>query len=90
MTHLRTYRYAAVILAVALTIALAIGTPKPVSARTFDFDPNGTMVLQPLPPLWACAMRRAMINRRIPCRGVYGPQGHTIRRNAIASPPSRM
>jgi hypothetical protein len=48
------------------------------------------MVLQPLPPLWACAMRRAMINRRIPCRGVYGPQGHAIRRNAIPSPRSRM
>jgi hypothetical protein len=35
------------------------------------------MVQQPLPPGFACAMRRAMLNRRIPCRGIYG-QGDVL------------
>jgi hypothetical protein len=50
-----------------LALAIALGAT-PASARTFNFNSAGSMVQQPLSPQWACAMRRAMINRRIPCR----------------------
>lgn len=60
-------------LAVALTMLAISGTAVPASARTFDFNATGSMVQQPLPPGFACAMRRAMLDRRIPCRGIDGP-----------------
>jgi hypothetical protein len=31
------------------------------------------MIQQPLPPEFACAMRRAITDRRILCKGIYEP-----------------
>ena len=61
MTHVRIHRCAVGILAIALVIALALSTATaPASARTFSFNSAGSMVQQPLPPQWACAMHRAL------------------------------
>ena len=61
MTHARTNQMAAAIVALALTIAVAFSTTTaPATARTFEFNSTGSMVQQPLPPQWACAMQRAL------------------------------
>ena len=58
MIHARTNHIAAGILALALTIAVALSTTTvPASARTFNFNSAGSMVQQPLPPQFACAMQ---------------------------------
>jgi hypothetical protein len=57
-----------------LTLTIALSTiAAPASARTFDFNATGSMIQQPLPPEFACAMRRAITDRRIPCKGIYEP-----------------
>ena len=50
-----------------LAISLVPLAAAPASARTFDFNATGTMVQQPLPPQFACAMSRAIANRHIAC-----------------------
>jgi hypothetical protein len=75
-----TQRQAGRCLAVALTLlaltVLALGNRAvPASARTFDFNAAGTMVQQPLPHGFACALLRAMLDRRIPCQGLGDPGG---------------
>lgn len=69
--HVRTValRRAMAILAGALVCAMAF-TPlsvAPTSARTFDISPNGSLVLNPLPPQFACAMKRVLANRQVAC-----------------------
>jgi hypothetical protein len=71
MTHTRIHRLVVGILAAALTTAVMLAlsaTTVPSSARTFDFTPAGSMVQQPLPPQWACAISRALSDRTFPCR----------------------
>lgn len=69
MTHAHTNHTAAAILALALTLALALSsTTVPATARTFNFNSAGSMVQQPLPPQFACAMSRALNSRRSACR----------------------
>ena len=64
MTHVSIHRCAVGILAIALVVALALSTATvPASARTFSFNSAGSMVQQPPPPDWACAMHRT------PCSG---------------------
>jgi hypothetical protein len=70
MTHTRIHQLAAGILAVALTVAIAIAlgtTSDPASARTFSFNSAGSLVQQPLPPEWACDMSRALTGRPLHC-----------------------
>ena len=68
MTHTRIHQLAAGILAVALTVALALGTTTvPASARTFNFNSAGSLVQQPLPPQWACELSRALGGRPLHC-----------------------
>jgi hypothetical protein len=76
MTH-RIHPCASGFLALALTMLALSTSAVPALARTFDFNSTGSMVQQPLPPGFACAMRRAMVNRRIPCQGIYG-QGDVL------------
>ena len=58
---------------VALTV-LAVGSRTvPASARTFDVSANGSMVLQPIAPTFACAMERAMLHRDIACQQIGLP-----------------
>jgi hypothetical protein len=62
-------RRRALSLAGALVLAttlgpLAIGS---ASARTFDYSSTGSLVQQPLPSHWACAMRRALAGRQVSC-----------------------
>ena len=71
MTSLRFHRFALALLGVAFATMLALSTSSPAPARTFDFNSTGSLVLDPPSPLFACAMRRAMTNRAVPCRGVY-------------------
>ena len=48
--------------------ALALSAvPSPVSARTFDVNAKGSMILQPIEPGFACAMERAAVNRAVAC-----------------------
>ena len=69
MTHAQTNHIAAGILALLLTIAVAFSTTTaPASARTFNFNSAGSMVQQPLPPQWACLMRRALTGRSSACQ----------------------
>jgi hypothetical protein len=70
----RNHARASASLAIALT-AFALNLAGPASARTFDFNSRGSIVQQPLPTGYACAMRRALLNRVIPCRAVHEP-GH--------------
>jgi hypothetical protein len=84
MTH-RIHPRASGSLAVALTLLALSSTAVPASARTFDFNSTGSMVEQPLPPGFACAMRRAMLNRRISCRGIYGRGDVLSTGTAVAS-----
>ena len=69
MTHAQTNHVTAGILALVLTFALAFSTSTvPASARTFNFNSAGSMVQQPLPSQFACAMRRAQADRSFACR----------------------
>ena len=71
MTHTPIHHLAVGILAieVAGVIWLALSTTTvPASARTFNFNSAGSMVRQPLPPQFACAMSRALNGRRSACR----------------------
>jgi hypothetical protein len=72
MTH-RIHPRGGAILAVALTGLALSSTAVPASARTFDFNATGSMVQQSLPPGFACEMRRAMLDHRTACRGIYAP-----------------
>jgi hypothetical protein len=72
MTH-RIQQRAGGILALTVTALSLSSTAVPASARTFELNPIRSMVQQPLPPGSACAMRRAMLDRRIPCQGSYAP-----------------
>jgi len=63
----RIHHYAIGILAIAVALALSISTA-PASARTFTFNSVGSMVQQPLPPQFACALRRALSGRSSTCR----------------------
>jgi hypothetical protein len=61
MTNARIHHRTVGILAIALIIALALSTTAvPASGRGLNFRSAGWMVQQPLPPEWACAMRRAL------------------------------
>jgi hypothetical protein len=72
MTH-RIESRATGFLAVMLT-GLALGsTAVPASARTFDFNTTGSMIQQPVPADFACAMRRATVDRTVSCRGIGAP-----------------
>lgn len=70
----RIHHRAAGVLTVALTVLALSTTAVPASARTFDFDSTGSMVQQPLPPGFACALQRAMPDPGVPCRDIY-PSG---------------
>jgi hypothetical protein len=59
MTHAR--RGAIIALALAFSTAAV-----PASARTFDFNSHGSIVLQPLPSQFACTMQRALLNPEHP------------------------
>ena len=52
-----------------LVLATTLGplAAGPASARTFDVGPTGALVLNPLPPHFACAMRRALADRNVRC-----------------------
>jgi hypothetical protein len=67
----RMHARAGASLAIGLT-AFALNLAGPASARTFDFNSTGSIVQRPLPPGYACAMRRALLDRQIPCRTVHG------------------
>jgi hypothetical protein len=73
----RIHQHASAILAVALTTLaltiLALTSAVPASARTFDLTSTGSIVQQPLRPGFACVMRRAMLDRSIPCPGIDRP-----------------
>lgn len=72
MTHAHIHRRTFGMLAIAVAIAMALvlsATTGRASARTFDYPSGGSIVQQPLPPHWACDMRRALSNREIRCRG---------------------
>lgn len=63
-----------ILVAPAVAIALLLSAPAPPSsAKTFDFNSNGSMILQPLPPEFACALERAARNQQIPCHRTHGP-----------------
>jgi hypothetical protein len=74
MTHLiqdRAGKSLAVALTVLVLTALALGSGvASASARTFNFNAMGSMVQQSPRVGFACAMRRAMLDRKIPCRGI--------------------
>jgi hypothetical protein len=75
MTHARVHLYTTGILAIVLCIAFALATTTaPASARIFSFNSAGSIVQQPLPPQWACAMRRALSSGslRLQCRQPAG------------------
>jgi hypothetical protein len=61
-------RMAALGAALALAAAVPPIAAAPSSARTFDVNARGTMVLNPLPADWNCLMERAIANHRIACR----------------------
>ena len=60
MTHARTHHRATGILGIAVALALSSISTAPAPARTFNFNSAGSMVQQPMPPQWACAMQRAL------------------------------
>jgi hypothetical protein len=87
MTH-RIHPRGGAILAVAFTGLALSTTAVPASARTFDFNATGSMVQQSLPPGFACAMRRAMLDHGIACRGIYAPSDGVTVAVALASRPA--
>jgi len=88
MTH-RIQRRAGGVLALTVTMLALTSTAVPASARTYDINSIGSMVQQPLPPGFACAMRRAVVNRRISCRGIYAAGGGVTAGVPLASPHRR-
>jgi hypothetical protein len=84
MAH-RIHPRGGAILAVALTGLALSSIAVPASARTFDFNATGSMVQQAPPPGFACATRRAMLDHRIPCRGIYAPGDGVTATVALAS-----
>jgi hypothetical protein len=50
------------------TLALS-AVPAPVSARTFDVNESGSMILQPLGPGVACAMESLTFSGTAACAG---------------------
>ena len=70
LTHrgFRGRRTAAFGAALALAATFTPIATAPASARTFDVNARGTMVLNPLPADWNCLMERAIANHRIACR----------------------
>jgi hypothetical protein len=52
---------------VALALGISISTA-PASARILNVNSAGSMVQQPLPPQFACALRRALSGRSFACR----------------------
>jgi len=71
MTHARIHHLAVGIMAIALIIAVMLAlsaTTVPARARTFSFNSAGSLVQQPLPSDWACAISRALSDRTFPCR----------------------
>jgi hypothetical protein len=67
MTHARIHHHAIGILGIVVAVALSISAA-PTSARTFNFNSAGSMVQQPLPPQFACALQRALTGRSFACR----------------------
>ena len=69
MTHASIHKLTLGILGIVVALALSITiSTAPASARTFNFNSAGSMVQQPLPPQFACAMRRAITGRSFTCR----------------------
>jgi hypothetical protein len=69
MPRAHIHHRAVAILATAVALALSISiSTAPASARTFNFNSAGSMVQQPLPPRFACALRRALSGRSSACR----------------------
>jgi hypothetical protein len=66
MNHARRSSTLVTMLMLSGTLALS-AVPAPVSARTFDVNANGSMILQPIEPGFACAMERALLNRVVAC-----------------------
>jgi hypothetical protein len=88
MTHAHTHHHTPSILAIALTTALALSTTTtPASARTFDFNTTGSMVQQPLPPQWACAVEQALTDHTptFQCQQPLAPNATTIHKKTLAS-----
>ena len=88
MTHAHTRYHTPSILAIALTTALALSsTTAPASARTFDFNTTGSMIQQPLPPQWACAVEQALTDQSptIQCQKAPAPKTTTAHENALGS-----
>lgn len=84
----RRDRLAAALGSVMVSATLALGaTAVPASARTFDFNATGSLIQQPLPPLWACAFRRALAGRNVPCvtRPIMGGDAGSVRTPPISS-----
>ena len=88
MTHAHTHHHTPGILAIALTTALALSsTTAPATARTFDFNTAGSMVQQPLPPQWACAVEHALTDQSptFQCQQAPAPNATTIHKKTLAS-----
>ncbi len=88
MTHAHTHHHTPTILAIALTTLLALSTTTaPASARTFDFNTTGSMVQQPLPPQWACALEHALTDQSptLQCQQAPVPSATTAHTNVPAS-----
>lgn len=66
MTHAR--RGAALMTAFVVSGTLALSAvPAPVSARTFDVNESGSMILQPLGPGFVCAMQSLTLHSKVAC-----------------------
>jgi hypothetical protein len=87
MTHARIYHRGTAILGIAVALALSSISTAPASARTFNFNSAGSMVQQPLPPQWACAMQRALApgTWRFPCRESSVMNASATRGDVVAS-----
>ena len=69
MTHARIHKLTVGILGIVVALALSITiSAAPASARTFNFNSAGSMVQQPPPPQFACALQRAITGRSFACR----------------------
>ena len=70
MTSARIHRRALGTFGIAVALALSSISTAPAPARTFNFNSAGSMVQEPLPPQWACAMQRALSSGslRFQCR----------------------
>ena len=69
MTHAHLHHHTIGILGLVVAAAFSVSiSTGPASARTFNFNSAGSMVQQPLPPQFACTMRRALTGRSFACR----------------------